>query len=135
MSLNARPAWERLNHMMTMPNLRQRRLWNSMVGLWTNLASKLHDRRWGVGCPNRQELQHARYRLAHRLRAQPRLDGGVFRVAIIVFRPRRSYRPAASPRTGRPVLGWQWRARPEWRSFRHRSRRSGAPGRSLPPPA
>jgi hypothetical protein len=30
------------------------------VGLWTDLASKLHERRWGVGCPNRQELQHAR---------------------------------------------------------------------------
>jgi hypothetical protein len=45
MSLNARPALERLNHTMTMPNLRQRRLWNSTVGLWTNLASKLHERR------------------------------------------------------------------------------------------
>jgi len=45
MSLNARPAWERLNHAMTMPNLRQRRLWNSTAGLWTNLASKLHERR------------------------------------------------------------------------------------------
>jgi len=57
MSLNARPAWERLNHTMTMPNSRQRRLWNPTVGLWTDLASKLHERRWGVGCPNRQGPQ------------------------------------------------------------------------------
>ena len=48
----------------------------------TELASKLHRRRWEGDARTNKDPPHARHRLAYCVRAQPRLDGGFFRIAL-----------------------------------------------------